>query len=89
MEVRHSASVNSAARFARLLQQAKTLFGLLTTVKIGPPFASVDGQPGEPGSELLGINHGRSRKKNGVTPPRRALAFAQKCRYLFKTKDAD
>ena len=48
-----------------------------------------DGGAPQPGSELPGVNPGRSRKKNGVTPPRRVLAFARKCRYLLETKDAD
>ena len=63
MEVRHGGKVNSAARFARLLKQAKPAFGLLTTVRIGAPSASADGQPGEPGSSLPGVNlTGRARK---------------------------
>jgi len=61
MEMRHGGRVNSAALFARLLKQAKSMFGLLTPSKIGPPSASADGQPGEPGSSLPGVNPRRSR----------------------------
>ena len=60
MEMYDSGRVNSAAPFARLLKQAKPVFGLLATVRIAPPSASADGQPGEPGSSLPGVNPRRS-----------------------------
>ena len=37
METHHGGRVNSAAHPARLLKQVKPAFGLLTTVRIGPP----------------------------------------------------
>ena len=43
---RTSGKVNSAALFARLLKQAKPMFGLLRTVKIGSASASADAQLG-------------------------------------------
>ena len=40
----HIGRVNFAAAFARLLKQAKLVFGVLTSGKIRPPSASADGQ---------------------------------------------
>ncbi len=61
MEMYHRGRVNSAVPLARLLQQAKPVFGQLTTGKIGTPSASADGQPGELRSSLPGVNPRRSR----------------------------
>ena len=57
----HSGRVPPAAAFARLLKQAEPAFGPLTTGEIRPPSASADGQTGEPGSSLPGVNPRRSR----------------------------
>jgi len=56
MEMRHRGRVNSAAPSAHLLKQAKPVFRLLATEKIGPPSASADGQTGEPGILLPAVN---------------------------------
>ena len=61
MEMHPCGRVHSDAPFARLLEQAKPVFGLLATVRIAPPSASADGQPGEPGSSLPGDDPRRSR----------------------------
>ena len=47
--------------FARLLKQAKPVFGLLTTGQPCPPFPPADGQTGKPGGSLPGVNPRRSR----------------------------
>ena len=62
MEMHQSGRVNPAAPFARLLRKAKPMFGPLATVRIAPPSASADRQPGESGSSLPGVNPHRDRR---------------------------
>ena len=60
MDRHQSDRVNSAVLFACLLEQAKTVFGLLTSVRIGPPSGEANGQTGA--GEL---GPGRLREKTG------------------------
>ena len=68
LEARCSDTANFATPFARLLKHAKAVFGLLTTVRIGPLSASAHGQTREPGVHSpTSILAGRG-DKNRVIP---------------------
>ena len=63
METRDSSGVDSAAAFARLLQQVKPVFELLRTVKIGSASASADVQ--------LGAGEFTPRRQSPAVPVRK------------------